>query len=141
MPKIDWNAPGLHYVLQYRRVEGEPHNNYSWYEQRIGDPVVSTYMIPDPGYYKLWEFRIRAGNDEGPGPFSTIKKSFSGQDAPKGKPENVVVFNITTDSVKISWQLVIASQNGSVDGYRVSSLRLQVQVLSSKCCLPFHSQK
>ena len=71
MPKVDWNAPGLYYMLKYRQVaEGK-----SEVEERITDPTVDVFAIPKPGYYKLWEFQIQAGNDVNLGPKSLVVQS------------------------------------------------------------------
>ena len=121
---VDWNAPGLYYILQYRRVTGqEPPNERI--PQRISDPTVGQFSVPDPGYYKLWEFKILAGNDVGQGPYSAVEQSYSGQDAPEGKPEDVSVGEITARSVELTWKPVPPSKGGSVDGYRVSNLKME----------------
>ena len=60
------------------------------------------------GDYELWEFRIRAGNNLGPGPFIGIELSRSGQDPPQSQPKDVKVGNIQARSVKLSWQPVTA---------------------------------
>ena len=122
MPKIEWNAPGLFYILNYRRVVGEPPEN--WKEERISDPTVGVFAVQDPGYYKLWEFRIRAWNVEGPGEWSSIEQSYSGQDAPEGRPEDVDYGEVTARSVQLTWKPVAATKGGSIDGYRVSGLML-----------------
>ena len=114
MPKVDWNAPGLYYLLKYRQVaEGK-----SEVEERITDPTVDVFAIPNPGYYKLWEFQIRAGNKEGKGPWSPKVQSRSGQDPPEGKPGNVQTGGATARTVELSWQPVTVTR-GSVDGYKV----------------------
>ena len=114
MPKVDWNAPGLYYLLKYREVPdgtfGDP--------KRITDPALDVFAIPNPGYYKLWEFQIRAGNKEGEGPWSPVVQSYSGQDRPKGKPGNVQTGAATARTVELSWQPVTVTR-GSVDGYKV----------------------
>ena len=114
MPKVDWNAPGLYYLLKYRQVaEGK-----SEVEERITDPTVDVFAIPKPGYYKLWEFQIQAGNDVNLGPKSLVVQSYSGQDPPEGKPGNVQFAAATARTVVLSWQPVTVTQ-GSVDGYKV----------------------
>ena len=114
MPKVDWNAPGLYYLLKYRQVaEGK-----SEVEERITDPTVDVFAIPNPGYYKLWEFQIQAGNDVNLGPKSLVVQSYSGQDPPEGKPGNVQFAAATARTVVLSWQPVTVTQ-GSVDGYKV----------------------
>ena len=114
MPKVDWNAPGLYYLLKYRQVPdgqfGDP--------ERIIDPAVDVFAIPNPGYYKLWEFQIRAGNDVDLGPESPVVQSYSGQDPPEGKPGNVQTGAATARTVELSWQPVTVTR-GSVDGYKV----------------------
>ena len=114
MPKVDWNAPGLYYLLKYREVPdgqfGDP--------ERITDPTVDVFAIPNPGYYKLWEFQIQAGNKEGMGPWSPKVQSRSGQDPPEGKPGNVQPGAATARTVVLSWQPVTVTR-GSVDGYKV----------------------
>ena len=114
MPKVDWNAPGLYYSLKYREVPdgsfGDP--------ERITDPTVDVFAIPNPGYYKLWEFQIQAGNKEGMGPWSPKVQSRSGQDPPEGKPGNVQTGGATARTVELSWQPVTVTR-GSVDGYKV----------------------
>ena len=114
MPKVDWNAPGLYYLLKYREVPdgqfGDP--------ERIIDPAVDVFAIPNPGYYKLWEFQIQAGNDVDLGPESPVVQSYSGQDPPEGKPVNVQTGGATARTVELSWQPVTVTR-GSVDGYKV----------------------
>ena len=114
MPKVDWNAPGLYYLLKYRQVaEGK-----SEVEERITDPTVDVFAIPKPGYYKLWEFQIQAGNDVNLGPKSLVVQSYSGQNPPEGKPGNVQFAAATARTVVLSWQPVTVT-HGSVDGYKV----------------------
>ena len=114
MPKVDWNAPGLYYLLKYREVPdgtfGDP--------ERITDPAVVAFAIPNPGIYKLWEFQIQAGNEEGLGPASPVVQSYSGPDRPKGKPGNVQTEAATARTVDLTWVPVTITR-GSVDGYKV----------------------
>ena len=111
---MDWNAPGLYYLLKYRQVaEGK-----SEVKERITDPTVDVFAIPNPGYYKLWEFQIRAENKKGEGPWSPKVQSRSGQDPPEGKPGNVQPGAATARTVVLSWQPVNVTR-GSVDGYKV----------------------
>ena len=111
---MDWNAPGLYYLLKYIQVaEGK-----SEVEERITDPTVDVFAIPNPGYYKLWEFQIQAGNDVDLGPESPVVQSYSGQDPPEGKPGNVQTGAATARTVELSWQPVTVTR-GSVDGYKV----------------------
>lgn len=121
MPKIDWNAPGLHYRLQYRRVADKP---LAWEEQNITDPTVGMFIVQELSRCELWEFRICAANDEGVGPFSAIEQSFFAPHIPKGKPENVTVGKITAQSVNVSWARVADLKEGGSDGYRVSDWKL-----------------
>ncbi|KAL9959377.1 hypothetical protein ACROYT_G032696 [Oculina patagonica] len=117
MPRVDWNAPGLYYILNYRRAGGEP--PAKWEEERITNASIGVFPVPDPGYYKLWEFKIQAGNNIGLGPPSAIEQSYSGQDAPEGAPEDVSTGEITARSVQLSWKPVAPTKGGSVDGYRI----------------------
>ena len=111
---MDWNAPGLYYLLKYIQVaEGK-----SEVEERITDPTVDVFTIRNPGYYKLWEFQIQAGNDVNLGPESPVVQSYSGQDPPEGKPGNVQTGAATARTVELSWQPVTVTR-GSVDGYKV----------------------
>ena len=114
MPKVDWNAPGLYYLLKYREVPDGPFGD----PERITDPTVDVFAIPNPGYYKLWEFQIQAWNKEGMGPWSPKVQSRSGQDPPEGKPGNVQTGGATARTVELSWQPVTVTR-GSVDGYKV----------------------
>ena len=121
MPKEDWNAPGCYYILKYRKVNGILQN---WIEEKIGDSNVGVFPLPNPGYYQLWEFKINAGNHEGLGPVSPVITSYSGQNPPAVKPENPQVGTVTDSSVTLFWEPVAVKQ-GSVDGYKVSSLSLK----------------
>ena len=121
MPRVDWNAPGLKYELNYRKVGSEPPER--WTVKRFNSSV-GIFTVPDPGYYKLWEFRIRAVNNEGLGPWSPTEQSYSGQDKPDGKPENVEIGKIEARSVKLSWKPLPVPSRGSIDGYRVSVMKL-----------------
>ena len=114
MPKVDWNAPGLYYLLKYRQVPGGQFGD----PEKITDPTVDIFAIPNPGYYKLWEFQIQAGNDVNLGPESPVVQSYSGQDPPEGKPENVQTGAATARTVVLSWQPVNVTR-GTVDGYKV----------------------
>ena len=114
MAKVDWNAPGLYYLLKYRQVPGGQFGD----PEKITDPTVDVFAIPNPGYYKLWEFQIQAGNKEGMGPKSPVVQSYSGQDPPEGKPGNVQTGSATARTVVLSWQPVNVTR-GSVDGYKV----------------------
>jgi len=121
MPRVDWGGPGLKYELFYRRVEGEPPDR--WTFERLNSSV-GKFAVPNPGYYKLWEFRILAANNEGQGSWSPVQQSYSGQDKPDGKPENPTIGVITAYSVQLSWIPLPVPTRGSVDGYRVSVLKL-----------------
>ena len=114
MAKVDWNAPGLYYLLKYRQVPGDQFGD----PEKITDPTVDVFAIPNPGYYKLWEFQIQAWNKEGMGPWSPKVQSRSGQDPPEGKPGNVQTGGATARTVELSWQPVTVTR-GSVDGYKV----------------------
>ena len=121
MPGVDWNAPGLKYEFHYRKVGGDPPDD--WTPERLNS-TVDKFTVPNPGYYKLWEFRIRAVNNEGLGPWSPVGQSYSGQDKPDGRPEDVEIGAITARTVKLSWIPLPVPSRGSVDGYRVSVLKL-----------------
>ena len=116
MPNIDWNAPGLYYKLWYGRV-----GDILTEVPKFCDPERNVFNVPDAGYYALYQFQIQAGNDEGLGPKSPLVRSYSGQNAPDGKPEHFTVETMTERSVSLSWTPVSAF-NRSVDGYRVSVL-------------------
>ena len=116
MPKDKWNAQGFYYVIQYRRVNGRISE---WRDEKIADPGVNMFDLSNPGYYQLWEFTIRAGNNEGSGPASPVESAHSGQNAPVVKPESSEVGTVSDDSVTLSWEPVTVKR-GSVDGYRVS---------------------
>ncbi|XP_022804608.1 fibronectin type III domain-containing protein-like [Stylophora pistillata] len=125
MPQVYWNGPGFYYFLEYKKVvetakEDAPDR---WEDTRI-PAEASSFKIDNPGYYELWEFRIRAGNNLGPGLFSAIERSRSGQNLPQGQPKDVKVGKIQARSVELSWQPVDAPARGSVDGYRRIALNI-----------------
>lgn len=66
----------------------------------------------------MWQFKISAGNHEGPGPESPISRSLSGQDAPDVKPEGAGMQAVTASSITLEWKPV-ALVRGSVDGYKI----------------------
>ena len=115
MPKMDWNAPGLYYLLKYREL---PDGEFGTPE-KITDPAVDVFAIPNPGINKLWEFQIQAGNDIDLGPESPVVQSYSGQDPPKGKPGNVQTGAATARTVDLTWVPVTVPPRGTVDGYKV----------------------
>ena len=118
MPKVDWNAPGLYYILKYRSLP-----NGQFVTEKISDPTVDVFAIPNPGYYKPWEFQIQPGNNQGLGPKSPLTQSYSGQDPPADKPEDVTVGAVTARTMELTWKPVTVTR-GSVDGYRVSYFRV-----------------
>ena len=112
---VDWNAPDLYYLLWYRKRGSD-----DWLPvERFSDPSIDKFSVPNPGYYVAWEFQIQAGNDQAPGPKSPIVWSYSGQNPPAGRPENVNVVAVSARTVKLTWTRVTVAR-GSVDGYRVS---------------------
>ena len=127
MPKVYWNGPGFYYFLEYKKVEETANEDApdKWQDTRI-PAEASSFKIDNPGYYELWEFRIRAGNNLGPGPFSAIERSRSGQEPPEGQPKDVKVGKIQARNVELLWQPVDAPARGSVDGYRVRDLTLSL---------------
>jgi len=121
LPKIDWNAPGLYYRLQYRKVADKP---LPWQERNITDPTIGMFIVQELSRCELWEFRICAANDEGMSPFSATERSFFAPHIPKGRPENVIVSEIAAHSVNVSWAPVAGVKEGGSDGYRVSDWKL-----------------
>lgn len=116
MSKLEWNGPGCYYILRYRKANND--SLAPWESEKIGDPRVHVFAVSDPGYYQLWEFKIRAGNHENLGPESPIKSSYSGQNAPAVKPEGTETEAVTASTVALAWKPVTLSK-GSVDGYKV----------------------
>lgn len=117
LSKTEWNAPGCYYMLKYKKVNSPRR----WTTEKIGDPHVGVFPIPNPGSNQLWEFKISAGNHEGPGPESPISRSLSGQDAPDVKPEGAEMQAVTASSVTLEWKPVTLVR-GSVDGYKVDTM-------------------
>lgn len=116
MSKTEWNAQGCYYIIKYRKVNLGYLSD--WMVEKISDPSVDLFAVSNAGYYQLWEFKIRAGNHEGLGPESPVRRSFSGQNAPAVVPESTEVEAVTASSVALTWKPVTVSK-GSVDGYKV----------------------
>ncbi|XP_074608784.1 hemicentin-1-like [Acropora palmata] len=114
LSKTEWNAPGCYYMLQYKKANSPRR----WTTEKIGDPHVGLFSIPNPGSNQMWQFKISAGNHEGPGPESPISRSLSGQDAPDVKPEGAEMQAVTASSVTLEWKPVTLVR-GSVDGYKI----------------------
>ena len=114
MPKVDWNAPGLYYILNYRSLP-----NGTVVTHRINDSSVSVFRVPNPGYYKQWGFQMQAGNDQGVGPMSPLVTLYSVPDPPSKRPEDVKVGAVGAHTVELLWRPVDLIR-GRVDGYRVS---------------------
>lgn len=132
MTKLQANAPGLHYILYYGKAEDwdkekddkdkdkDKKKEKGKKEVVIKDPTIERFKVPNAGYYIKWKFQILARNDVGPGPISDIGVSYSGQDAPKGKPTNVKIGKIFARKIELSWDRVsIDGKRGSIDGYKV----------------------
>ena len=116
MTQLQANGPNLRYILFYRKVG----TGQKWKKIIIRDPNEDRFKVPNAGYYIKWEFKIVAENDIDKGPFSDVKWSFSGQNAPKGKPKNVKIGTITARTIELTWDRVDVEGPGSVDGYKVS---------------------
>ena len=104
-------------MLMYRKVNGQISK---WTKEKIGDPSVGVFAMSNPGYYQLWEFKIYAGNHEGPGLESPVVRSYSGQNAPAAKPESPQAGTVSDSGVTLGWKPVTVTR-GSVEGYRVIS--------------------
>ena len=131
MPKIDWNADGLYYILKYRSLPSG-----AWVTERLSDPNIGVFAIPNPGYYKPWEFQIQPGNNIGMRDPCPIVQSFSGQDPPTGRPEDLTTGAVTARTVELTWKPVSWTR-GSVDGYRVSCLKIFMQICTVDYTLPY----
>ena len=115
MTKLEADGPNLRYRLYYRK-----YGQTTFKLVIIRDPTKDRFTVPKPGYYVKWEFQIVAENYIDKGPSSDIKWSFSGQDAPKGKPENVKMGDVTARTIALFWNRVNVDGPGSIDGYNVS---------------------
>ena len=132
MPRIEWNAPCLYYMLWYGRVSDKVMKGVN-----ITDPTQGKFSVENPGYYELWQFKIQAVNDEGPGKESPLVTAYSGQDPPDGKPEDFTVVSMTARSVELSWTPVTVTR-GNVAGYRVRLDKSHIYLLKlSYCRIPF----
>ncbi|XP_053908237.1 neural cell adhesion molecule L1 isoform X2 [Cuculus canorus] len=115
LPPRDWNAPEVHYRVQWRPREppGGP-----WHEQTVGTPPVVVEGTPT---FSPYEIRVQAVNEAGKGPEPQITIGFSGEDLPLVYPENVGVEILNSTHVRVRWTLNETPQNmrGRLRGFQV----------------------
>ena len=57
MPKVDWNAPGLYYLLKYRQVPGGQFGD----PEKITDPLLTFLRYQIPVIISCGNFRFKLG--------------------------------------------------------------------------------
>uniref|UniRef100_A0A915CMW2 Contactin n=1 Tax=Ditylenchus dipsaci TaxID=166011 RepID=A0A915CMW2_9BILA len=123
MDKLDWNAPGLKYLIRYRKSSGKSRmEEPQWNEFFVEDPMVNETIIRDQPTFEAYEVQVRAVNSKG---YSALPpptaKGFSGEDFPQTAPKNLKLAGFHNYSaVWLSWDAVPpGSVRGHFNGYKL----------------------
>ncbi|KAK0400271.1 hypothetical protein QR680_003433 [Steinernema hermaphroditum] len=118
MDKVDWNAPQLNYLIQYRlSVEDE-----NWHEFLIEDPLQNHTVIRDQPTFAEYEVKVRAVNSEGRSMIDPDRIiGYSGEDVPLDAPADFSLKEYHNfSSALLTWNSVDeTSLRGHFEGYKV----------------------
>ncbi|KAF7638211.1 hypothetical protein Mgra_00002441 [Meloidogyne graminicola] len=121
LPKEYWNAPGLNYLIRYRRKLNL--NETKWKELLIEDPFANQTIIREQPTFVPYQVQVRAINSLG---FSVeeplIIEGWSGEDIPLEEPKNLhLLIHNNYSSVTLEWDkhLENSSIRGHFRGYRI----------------------
>ncbi|KAJ6654514.1 hypothetical protein lerEdw1_006821 [Lerista edwardsae] len=116
LPRIDWNAPHLHYHVQWRLKDHE-----SWNETEVEAPPVVVRGTP---VFSPYEIKVQARNDYGKGPEPSIFSGYSGEKIPEAVPDGIGIEMINSTTIKLSWLLSDRERLwGHIKGFKVYYLR------------------
>ncbi|XP_062890726.1 neural cell adhesion molecule L1-like isoform X1 [Mobula hypostoma] len=110
---LDQNAPGLHYVVKWRRLGVDD----EWKELVVDNPP---YVVNSTPTFVRYQIQVQSYNQEGSGPEPNTVIGYSGENTPLHSPESVSMDNITSSSVRVKWARVSEeSLRGHLQGYKV----------------------
>uniref|UniRef100_A0A1I8BWF2 Ig-like domain-containing protein n=1 Tax=Meloidogyne hapla TaxID=6305 RepID=A0A1I8BWF2_MELHA len=120
LPRDRWNAPGLRYLVRYRRLDLK---DGDWNEFIVEDPSANQTIIREQPTFRPYHVQVRAINSLG---FSVLEppivEGWSGEDVPTESPKNLHLAEHHNYSfVTIEWEhLENSSIRGHFRGYRVN---------------------
>ncbi|KRT82369.1 Immunoglobulin [Oryctes borbonicus] len=120
MPEIDHNAPGFHYLVEYRRDLP----NVQFTSVNIDDWMQSRYVVENQESFKQYRIRVTAVNDEGKANVSPKEViGYSGENIPTEAPSNFSrIITQSPTTALLSWQPVsIDSVRGHFKGYKIKT--------------------
>ncbi|XP_066469397.1 neural cell adhesion molecule L1 isoform X2 [Tiliqua scincoides] len=116
LPRIDWNAPHLHYHVQWRLKDHD-----SWNETEVEVPPVVVRGTP---VFSPYEIKVQARNEYGKGPEPSIFSGYSGEKIPEAVPDGIGIEVINSTTIKLSWLLSDKERVwGHIKGFKVYYLR------------------
>ncbi|XP_043933936.1 neural cell adhesion molecule L1-like protein isoform X3 [Protopterus annectens] len=116
---VEWNGPGLFYKVSWR-LGG---SNDSWEEVSVRQ---HSHTVKHAPTFQLYDIKVQAVNDLGPGPEPQVKHGFSGEDVPLEAPQKVSVDIINSTLIKVSWSKVPKeSIRGHLRGYKITYWKVQ----------------
>lgn len=123
MEREDWNGPGFHYVVEYRRTDAEAGSDgdADWRSVKVEDPDRDHVVIENQPMFKPYEVRVAAVNDVGKPAVSprTVQGS-SGQGIPMEAPTGFTLLDKGSTHARFKWDPVPGdSMNGRLAGYKV----------------------
>ncbi|KAL1020923.1 hypothetical protein UPYG_G00006440 [Umbra pygmaea] len=119
MDRRQFNAPGFHYRVFWRRVLGD---GPTWHFNVTNQPP---YIVTDVGNFSDFEIKVQAVNQKGEGPEPDPVIGYSGEDVPLEAPVGVGVEVINSTAVSVSWPPVDKSTvRGQLLGYKIHVIRI-----------------
>uniref|UniRef100_A0A914LB34 Uncharacterized protein n=2 Tax=Meloidogyne incognita TaxID=6306 RepID=A0A914LB34_MELIC len=119
LPRDRWNAPGLRYLVRYRRLDTK---DGDWNEFLVEDPFANQTIIREQPTFRPYQVQIRAINSLG---FSALEppivEGWSGEDVPTESPKNLRLAEHHNYSfVSLEWEPIENSSiRGHFRGYRI----------------------
>lgn len=123
LPPQDQNGPGIYYKIFWRRYRSETDEEFqSLALRKWGNIDYHVVSVPSQYYYTLYEVKVQAFNDIGPGPISNISTAYTAEDMPQATPTIVTPKPYNSTAINVTWTPVEPTREkvrGKLLGYRV----------------------
>ncbi|GAB1610181.1 contactin-2-like [Argonauta hians] len=127
IPPEEQGANGIGYRI-YWRVKGNKNNK--WSKHYIAGQAGDYHAFAGVNYYTLYEVKVQALNNRGPGPNSTISSIYSAEDLPRAVPIDVAADTYNSTALEVTWTPPVDNREtmrGKIRGYQINWLDADVE--------------
>ncbi|XP_022798569.1 receptor-type tyrosine-protein phosphatase F-like, partial [Stylophora pistillata] len=106
----------LGYYVLYRVNSTPP-----WINKTVDGAEMTSLLVGSLNEHTTYEFAMQAFNSKGASDLSALLEKTTDQHKPSGPPQQVTISEVTSTTVKVDWNPVLADdRNGIIQGYRVN---------------------